>query len=321
MSNVSRNVLALVPFPNGFTTVPPGVTGVVPRIFGMESGFRNPRSFQVSAAWEQEFVRNWSASIGYLRNSTWNLHRMLDRNLFPPVYDNTGLPVFPATRPDPTVGILQINESSAHSSYDGLLLTVRRRMTKRFALQSSYTFSVNYDDDSNERDFSRNLVLDPYNLKNQRGFSKQDIRHNGVVSGVLALPFGVTFSTIVQARSGLPYTAIVGADLQRDGNIANDRAIIGGRVVDRNSFRQPSFFNWDTRILRSFRFGEYAQLAVSFEAFNITKASNKNFGPDQESIYGRGPTPDLNFGIPFEAPSSARFGGARQVQLGARFTF
>lgn len=320
-SNVSRNVLTLLPFLGAFTSVPQGVAGIVPRIFGMESGFRNPRSFQFSASWEQEIVKNWSASIGYLRNSTWNLHRMLDRNLFPPAYDATGLPVFPVNRPDPSIGILQINESSAHSSYDGLLLTVRRRMTNRVSLQSSYTFAVTHDDDSNERDFSRNLVLDPYNLKTQRGYSKQDIRHNAVISGVVALPWGVTFSSILQARSGLPYTAIVGADLQRDGNIANDRAIINGRVVPRNSFRQPAFFNWDTRLLRDFRVNDTARITLSFEAFNITKATNKNFGPDQESVYGRGPAPDLNFGIPFEAPSSARFGGARQVQLGVRYTF
>lgn len=320
-SNVARNVLTLVPFPNGFTTVPPGISSIVPRLFGMESGFRNPRSFQLSASWEQELLRHWSASLGYLRNSTWNLHRMLDRNLFPPVYDATGLPVFPVNRPDPTIGILQINESSAHASYDALLLTARRRMTSRFSLQSSYTLSYNYDDDSNERDFSRNLVLDPYNLQLQRGFSKQDIRHNAVISGLLSLPYGLMFSSILQARSGLPYTAIAGVDLQRDGNIANDRAIINGRVVPRNSFRQPAFFNWDTRLLRDFRFRETLRLTLSFEAFNITKASNKNFGPDQESIYGRGPNPDPNFGIPFEAPSSARFGGARQVQLGLRFAF
>lgn len=320
-SNVARNVLTLVPFPSGFSSVPPGVTGIVPRIFGMESGFRNPRSFQISASWEQEFAKDWSASIGYLRNSTWNLHRMLDRNLFPPVYDAAGVPVFPVARPDPSIGILQINESSAHSSYDGLLLTARRRMSSRFSLQSSYTLSVNHDDDSNERDFSRNLVLDPYDLRIQRGYSKQDIRHNAAISGVLALPRGIVFASILQARSGLPYTAIVGADLQRDGNTANDRAIIGGKVSARNSFRQPRFFNWDTRLMRDFQLHERARVTLSFEAFNITKASNKNFGPDQESIYGRGPAPDVNFGIPLEAPSSARFGGARQVQLGARFTF
>jgi hypothetical protein len=246
---------------------------------------------------------------------------MLDRNLSPPAYDATGLPVFPTARPDSTVGILQINESSAHSSYDGMLITARRRMSQRFAFQASYTLSVNYDDDSNERDFSRNLVLDPYNLKNQRGYSKQDIRHNAVASGLVTLPYGITWSTILQARSGLPYTATVGADLQRDGNTVNDRAIINGRVVPRNSFRQPSFSNWDMRLLRDFTIREAARLSLSFEAFNILKAGNKNFGADQESLYGRGPTPDVNFGVPGEAPNSARFGGARQVQLGARFTF
>ncbi len=320
-SNVAPAVLRLVPFPNGFTTPPPGVTGIVPRIFGMEAGFRNPRSFQVAAAFEQELGRHWALSAGYLRNSTWNLHRMIDRNLFPPTYDATGMPIFPTTRPDRSIGILQINESSAHSSYDGLLLTVNRRLANRFQLQGSYTYSVNHDDDSNERDFSRNLVLDPYNLQNQRADSKQDIRHNGVVSGLVLLPKGLTLSSLLQTRSGLPYTAVVGTDLQRDGNVANDRAIINGRVVPRNSFRQPAFFNWDLRLLKDFRITERARLALSAEVFNLVNASNKNFGPDQESVFGTPAAPNPNAGVPLEAPSSARFGGARQVQLGARFTF
>jgi hypothetical protein len=94
-----------------------------------------------------------------------------------------------------------------------------------------------------------------------------------------------------------------------------------GSAVPRNSFRQPSFFNWDMRLLKDLAIGDAIRLAFSFEAFNLSEASNKNFGPDQKSLYGRGPAPDVNFGVPLEAPTSARFGGARQVQLGARLTF
>jgi hypothetical protein len=256
-----------------------------------------------------------------LYNRTTNLHRMADRNLFPPTYDATGMPIFPRTRPNPAIGILQINESTAKSRYHALLAGLRRRLSERASVEASYTFAVNKDDDSNERDFSRNLVLDPFNYENQWAYSKQDIRHSLVVSGVVQLPLGVTFGSILQARSGLPYTAVIGTDVQNDGNTANDRAIINGRVVPRNSFRQPSFFNWDMRLLKELALGSRARMTLSLEAFNITGAANKNFGPDQESVYGTPASPNANFGIPFEAPSSARFGGARQAQLGLRMTF
>ncbi len=319
-SNVDARVLQTAPFPDAFDGVPPGISGIVPRVFGIDEDFRNPRSFQAAVTFERTLGEDWSAWISGLYNRTWNLHRMLDRNLAPPTYNAAGMPIFPSGRPDPTIGILQINESTAHSRYRGLLTGLRRRMSDRVTVEASYTFAVNRDDDSNERDFSRNLVLDPYNLENQWGYSKQDIRHNTVISGVVRLPLGFTYSSILQARSGLPYTAVIGSDTQNDGNTANDRAIVDGRVVARNSFRQPSFFNWDMRLLKELPLG-HARLTLSVEAFNVTAASNKNFGPDQESIFGTPASPNANFGIPFEAPSSARFGGARQVQLGARVAF
>jgi len=49
----------------------------------------------------------------------------------------------------------------------------------------------------------------------------------------------------------VPYTPIIGFDTQNDANDENDRAIINGHVVGRNSSRQPSFFDLDVRLLKS----------------------------------------------------------------------
>ncbi|MSO49974.1 MAG: hypothetical protein EXQ49_08755 [Acidobacteria bacterium] len=57
------------------------------------------------------------------------------------------------------------------------------------------------------------------------------------------------------------------------------------------------------------------------EVFNATRASNRNFGNDAVSVYGTGATPVVTAGQPLFAPSTARFGGPRQVQLGARVRF
>jgi hypothetical protein len=264
-------------------------------------------------------------SATYTRNATWNLQRRIDKNLFPPTVNAAGFPVFPNTRPIANVQILSINESTAHSTYDALNLSLTRRFARKFQFQGHYTLARNIDDDSNERNFSRETTLNPFNLKAEAGYSKQDVRHNLNVSGLFDLGRGFTLSGIIVTRSGFPYTAVIGADQQNDNNDDNDRPVINGRVAERNSFRQPYFFDLDMRLLKAFKFSETKRLELSAEVFNVTRNSNRNFGNDSISEYGvptaTGGPSVAAFGQPLFAPSTARFGGPRQVQLGVRFKF
>ena len=118
---------------------------------------------------------------------------------------------------------------------------------------------------------------------------------------------------------------MIGADQQNDTNDDNERAIIGVHVAGRNSLRQPRFYDMDLRMLKSFRLGEELRLAFSVEAFNITANANKGFGNDGISVYGvplsDGSPSILTAGSPLFAPSTLRFGGPRQLQLGVRFVF
>jgi hypothetical protein len=90
-------------------------------------------------------------------------------------------------------------------------------------------------------------------------------------------------------------------------------------------FRQPYFFDLDLRLLKAFRFSESRRIDLSLEAFNVTRNGNKNFANDAISIYGvplaSGAPSVPTAGQPLFAPSSARFGGPRQLQLGFRFVF
>ena len=320
-SRFNPGILTTIDFPNALTALPQNVAVAAPRVFGFDPSFRNPRSFQAAATLEHRFSRDLSASVGYIRNSTWSLQRRLNRNLFPPTIDEFGMPVFPRERPNPNIGWLSVNESTAHSNYDGMLLTLTKRMSRKFQLQGNYTLARNNDDDSNERNFSQEPALNPFDLSMDRGPSKQDVRHSFNTNAIVDLPGGVAFSTIVMARSGFPYTPVIGFDTQGDGNDDNDRAIIDGRVVGRNSFRQPSFFNLDFRLMKSFRMGESAQFDVIGELFNATRARNRNFGNDAISEFGLPSNPVPTAGEPLFAPSTARFGGPRQLQLGVRLTF
>jgi hypothetical protein len=332
---VFRGPGAIVTFPNilaSVPTLPSGISNrVLSRVFGFQPDFRNPRTFQTSATVEQSLGKDLTLSIGYVHNSAWNLQRRLDRNLAAPTIDAaTGYPRFLAPRPNSTIGVFSINESSAHSTYDALVMNLQRRFARRFQLSANYTLADNRDDDSNERNFSRETALNPFDLKAEAGPSKQDVRHNFNINGVVDLGAGFTVSAILITRSGFPYTPVVGDDIQGDGNTDNDRAVINGRVAERNSLRQPNFFNLDLRLLKAFSFGEKRRLTFIAELFNVTRASNKNFGVDSISIYGNAgnslpavavPTTFPLPGEPFTAPSTARFGGPRQLQLGARFVF
>jgi len=350
-----RGTGALVNFPN--TLVGLSNSALLPftsrngaaltRAFGFQSDFKNPRTYQGSITWEQKIGEDYVLSIGYLRSAAWNLQRRLDRNLSAPTINSAGFPVYPLNtsggplRPNANIGIYSINESSAHSSYDALAISLRRRFAQRFQIEANYTFSENRDDDSNERNFSKEGALDPFNLKIEAGPSKQDVRHNFNLSGVIDLGAGFSVSSILITRTGFPYTPriIDGEDYQNDGNDANDRATVNGVVVGRHSERQPNFLNLDLRLLKTFNLGEKRSLALSAEVFNATKASNKGFGVDSFSDYcttnsalasstnpmnitcPSGTSPSILAAQPYTAPSSARFGGPRQLQLGVRFQF
>jgi len=322
------------------TAIPTGF--IVPaRVFGFDADFKNPRSFQAAATVEQKIGRDVVLTAGYIHNSTWNLQRRLDRNLFPPVLQASGFPVFPTTRPNPTIAQLEINESSAHSTYDGLTLSLRRRFAQRFQFEANYTFARNRDDDSNERNFSRETTLNPFNLKAEAGPSKQDVKHNLNISGLIDLGHGFTISSIVVTRSAFPYTALIedGTDTNNDLNDANERAVVGGIVSQRFGFRQPQFFNLDLRLLKGFRFSETKRIDLSAEIFNTTRNTNKGFGVDSLANFCTGNSslkdtanllqitcpsgffPNVRGQGPTSAPSTARFGGARQLQLGVRFVF
>jgi hypothetical protein len=320
-----RGPNAIITFPNVFTAPPAAAFIAKPRVFGFDPSFKNPRSFQAAGTVEQTIGKDMVLTAGYIHNSTWALQRRRDRNLFPPTINAQGTPIFPTTRPNPNIGWFSVNESTAHSTYDGMTLSLTRRLAKRFQFMGNYTLARNRDDDSNERNFSREVELNPFDVSIEDAPSKQDIRHTFSLNGLVDLGRGFTFSGIILTRSAVPFTPVIGSDQQNDQNDDNDRAIIGGQVAGRNSLRQPYFFNLDLRLLKAFHFGEMRRLDLSLEAFNITRNGNKNFANDAISIYGaplaNGSPSVPTAGMPLFAPSTARFGGPRQLQVGLRFVF
>ncbi|HEY6968617.1 MAG TPA: TonB-dependent receptor [Candidatus Angelobacter sp.] len=320
-SKFDKNVLKFVTFPNTLTFIPTGVNPAPQKVVGFSPDFHNPRSFQASASVETVFADSWTFSGGYTRNSTWGLQRRLDHNLFPATFDATGMPIFPLVRPNPSIGPLSINDSEAHSTYDAFDFVLNKRLSHHLQFQAGYTLAWNRDDESGERVFNREPALDPLLPELEAGPSKNDVRNNFRFSGILDLPRGFTISAITLLRSAAPFTPVIGFDTQNDGNDDNDRAIINGQVAGRNSMRGAAFGDLDMRISKSFHVKERASLETFAEFFNVTHNSNRGYGPDSVSLFGTPTAPNPTAGQALFAPLTTRFGGPRQVQLGARFVF
>lgn len=299
--------------------VPAGLNTISAQVFGIDPNLRNPRSAQVSVSLEQQVHKTTSVNLGYLHSASWALQSLGDRNLFPPVFDTSGLPIFPAVRPDPTLGQVFFAGSDAHSTYDALVLSANAQLPHRSTVMANYTLSRSRDDAPQTFPYRRVAPLDPFNLSLDRAFSDFDARHTLNLSAVFNLPLGFKVNPIVIARSAMPYTPLVGFDLQNDANDLNERALLGGSVAPRNILRQPAFFNLDLRLVKDITLrGEGHHLDLFMDVFNLTGASNRNFGPDAVNVFGTTTSPLFSAGQPTFAPDTTRYGSARQVQFTVR---
>jgi hypothetical protein len=318
-SSYDPQVLPLVPALQPLTALPAGLSVQSGLVYGVADSFRNPRSFQAAGSVEQQINSKLILTLGYLRNSTWALQRLVNENLLAPSFAASGMPVFPAARPDANVGEFLVNSSNGHSTYNGMTVTANAQMGRRSQLMVNYTLAKSRDDGSRFDPFQPTPVLDPFHPQADAAYSDFDIRHNLNVSAVFNLPKGFKMNPILLAHSGAPYNPIIGFDTQNDGLDYNDRAIANGRVAPRNIFRQPAFANLDLRFVKDFTLkGEGHHLDLFMDVFNVTGASNLKFGTSGLSFFGSTSSPIFTAGQPLFAPSATRFGGTRSVQFTAR---
>src|SRR5262249_57190434 len=92
-------------------------------------------------------------------------------------------PPQPATaRPDNRFAAVRTNENSRTSQYNGMLVSVSKRMSNHFSLLGSYTWS--HAITSGEDFFGLSEPGDPNNIKAERGPAFNDVRHAVNFSGV-----------------------------------------------------------------------------------------------------------------------------------------
>ena len=310
-------ILALVAGGSPLATVPALTT---PRalVESVGSDFRNPRSGQLAATIEQQFTARLSLSAGFVHGSTWRLPRLVNVNLTEES-NGSGNPSFAPTRPDLSFGRLLELQSNGHSDYNGFLTTLNWQFGRRSNLTANYTLSRSRDDAPYYGPFGLIATLSPFDAGFDRGYSDFDARHTFNLGSVFNLPMGFKVNPLIVAHSGTPFTPTIGFDQQNDGTDTNDRALSNGVIAQRNSFRQPAFFNLDVRFVKDFTLkGEGHHLDLFMDVLNMAGRANRNFGQFPFSIYGTGVSPVFSAGQPLFAPDTSHYGGARQIQFTAR---
>ena len=304
--------------PFSFNSTPTGGTIPKPQVISFAPDFKNPRTDQVTYGFDQA-LGSWLLSFNAIYAVGSHLERLTDLNLGTPTADATGREIFPATRPNTNYGQILEYASDAQSQYHSYTIGAKYQdPSSPWTGQVYYTYSINKDDDSNERTYNSYGTQNPQQLGSDWGYADSDRRN--VLTGLFSFMdkkwSGVTVGLTVKYLSGLPYSIVAnGADPANIGNSGTARLYVNGVDTGRNTQRTSSTTDLDLKLARDWRFGKSMKLTASAEIFNLFNradtyqklsgvALNKT-APDVLSI--------------LDSPTVTST--PRQAQLGLRFAF
>jgi hypothetical protein len=318
---------------------------IAPSVYRPDPRMGTPYSQQASAGAQYLIAHNLTISADYLFVHGVKLPRTRNINLLPPVVltaqnaaslgvfnptpQHIGREVFGPGRANPQFNAINQLEDSAGSTYNGLTVSLNRRMSNEFEFLGTYTFSKTIDDASDFFEQPQN----PFDTRAERALSLQDQRHRFVFDALWDLPIGpdeddpkpsagpakttwldqifghIEVAPIFTIGSGRPVNSLVGLDANR-GNVFPLAARPLGFA--RNSIKTSRTEQLDFRILKYFPFGESAHLDIVAEAFNLFNHPNvAQINP----YFGTGAAPLPSFGQPVESL------GARRIEFSLDFEF
>ena len=161
-----------------------------------------------------------------------NLLRLSDGN-----YPNLDDPL--RARPDSNFQQITVRETEGRSSYRALLIGVQKPHSRRYSYAVAYTLS-RAERDTEDWDF---VPQDQRDWAAEWGPSASDARHRLAASANVDLGLGVRPTSILTARSALPYNVTTGDDNNRDTSRTDRPA-----GVSRNSARGGDFWQVDARL-------------------------------------------------------------------------
>ena len=322
----------------GAAQLPAGATGQM-----MDAHYTNPYSEQANAGYSWQVTSDSVIEVEYVHEL--GLHESKTIVINPTIngvrnttaaFQAAGLPVLGGIRDYMSIG---------RSRYDGMNVSYRKRLSKRYSVNATYVLSKALSYNGNSAAFG-NGPTDELNwfAPHDFGPTPADERHRITISGLVNLPWGVTFTPIMQWATGRPYNLTEGiTDVYGYGsgvgtthdivltNAPNNLTATAAYTAPQllaclaaNTCQQlpydyargEDFFQLDARIGRFFKFKEKARLELFFQAFDLTNRAN--FG----TSYG-GNIRTSTFGNPtaFITASGVIVPKSFAGEFGARFSF
>jgi hypothetical protein len=240
------------------------IPGITPSTYRPESAFASNPTYarKFTGGLERALDADTTLSIEYMNIAGYHLPRLRNAALtLPPQF---------------------FLEQSASSRYQGVSVTLRRRMTKEFTYLLAYTAGAAYDDasDFNEQPFN------PANTHLDWARSRQYEAHRIVASGLFELPLdelgaskwlqsvakNFDFAPVVSVGSPRPVDALATTDLFGTGAYPITARPDG---LARNPFYQRGLFNIDLRATKGFEWWQnHGLFLFGIGAYNLTNHTN-----------------------------------------------
>lgn len=290
-------------WPNIFPELPEGISAEQ-EVYWFSPEYEETETLRINAGVEREVVENLSLGLSYVFARANGLQMLYDNNLVDAGVDEFGRRLYGGRFED---GVQwRIDRNVAWSRYHAAIFEFKKRFSDGWGAFGSYTYASDKDVDSQERSAAGSQPTDIYDLSKDWGYANRSIRHKIVISAFGDLPAGIKAAGVLQWRTGTPYTALLGFDAN-DDNEFNDRPVINGEIVERNSFRQPDFKTLDVRLTKSFSTGG-GDFQVFGEVFNVFNWDN---------LF----TTRTDFDSSRFGQLDTFIGNVRQFQLGVRWAY
>jgi hypothetical protein len=225
---------ALISPINPATGIPTLANGAQLEVYGAPADVPTPYVYTYSLESQYNLPANFTAEVGYQGSASRKLIRLVnerflftDANIFSGVF-------FPT--PDTT------------ANYNALIARVTRRFSQGLMFDATYRWAKSIDITSYDGPGAGTNPTYPLDVRQERGPSDYDVRHNFVASGVWELPFlrkektavaailgGWQVSGILTAHTGFPWTPVIGNCVSTRGpSLCPSRpvAYLGGAGTD-----------------------------------------------------------------------------------------
>jgi len=286
---------------------------------------RNPYNHQLTVGFQHQFTTNLAATVDFQRTMSRDFIVLKDLN---EGVRATTARTAAVVRPDPTITTLLTPIHAGYQNWNGLLVSVDKRIANRYSYKIAYTLAKGTGNVVSNSAAVVSQVGGNLNLDQNFGINNGDRRHILALSGAVDVPHtkGMRLSTITRIQSGSPFSLTDDTfDLDRNGQVneflpagtyTGVAPTIGGQVrndlamtVDykggRNGAYGPGRVSMDLRAGWRFKVGEGKTFDVYSELLNALQSpALSNPGTNR-----RTPASFLVLNGQQNLPASIQFGG------------